>query len=247
MNSADSGSDQAPASREVDALRALMITATQQLLGDTISVTDESWRGNSRLAGWTRGHVATHVARQADALVRLVEGARSGNPQPMYSSPEQRTSDIEAGAGRTGLELQIDLDTSAGALSDAFEMVEQDAVWDKMVELRGGDQVPVRLLPLARLCEVVLHHVDLDIGLDLDELDQPTADWLLEWLAVRLRNRAGFPQIRVHSDSGVSLVVGHEGEPTEVSGASVQLLGWLTGRSSSDQLRGAEGLTLPPF
>lgn len=247
MNSADSAAVPTPRGGEVDALRVLMITATQQLLGDTISVTDESWRGPSRLAGWTRGHVATHLARQADALVRLVEGARSGEPQPMYSTPQQRDAEIEVGAGRTGLELQIDLDTAAGTLSDAFEMVEQEAAWDKVVELRGGEVAPVRLLPLARLCEVVLHHVDLDIGLDMDDVDQPTADWLLEWLSFRLGRRIGFPKLSLTSDSGLSVVVGHDGEPTDVSGTSAQLLGWVTGRSTGALLRGAERLTLPSF
>ncbi len=247
MDPAESTADPAPPGSELDALRVLMITATQQLLGDTISVTDESWRGPSRLPGWTRGHVATHLARQADALVRLIEGARSGDLRPMYDSSAQRDAEIEAGADRTGLGLQIDLDTSAGTLSEAFETVELEAAWDKLVELRGGDVAPVRLLPLARLCEVVLHHVDLDIGLDIGDVDQPTADWLLEWLSFRLGPRVGFPKINVLSDSGLAVVVGHDEQAIDVRGSSAEVLGWLTGRSTGESLRGADGLTLPPF
>ena len=86
----------------------------------------------------------------------------------MYASPEQRAAEIEAGAGRTGLELQIDLDTSAGRLDQAFEALDEADAWDAVVELRGGLQVPARLLPLARLLEVVIHHVDLDIGYEID-------------------------------------------------------------------------------
>jgi maleylpyruvate isomerase len=246
MNSADSPGDVDPAG-QVEALRSLMITATQRLLGDTIAVTDDQWRAGSRLPGWTRGHVATHLARQADALVRLIDGARSGRPAPMYASPTQREEEIEAGAGRTGLELQIDLDTSAGTLSDTFEAVAQEEAWEAVVELRGGDRAPLRLLPLARLAEVVLHHVDLDIGMDVDDIDEATAEWLLEWMVFRLASRQDFPKVRLITDSGESHAVGNAGEPTDVRGRSGELLGWLTGRSSGTSLQGAEGVTLPPF
>ena len=58
-------------------------------------------------------------------MVRLTEWARTGERQDMYASAEQREADIEAGAGRSGLELQIDLDTSAGRLDEAFEALDQ--------------------------------------------------------------------------------------------------------------------------
>jgi len=244
MNSADSAGDSEPG-REVEALRTLMITATQRLLGDTISVPDEQWRADSRLPGWTRGHVATHLCRQADALVRIIQGARTGVPTPMYGSSGQRESEIEAGAGRSGLDLQIDLDTSAGQLSDVFEAVAQEAAWDAVVELRGGDRAPLRLLPLARLAEVVLHHVDLDIGMDVADVDQPTAEWLLEWLTFRLGSRPDFPRLRLVSDSGESRLVGNQGDAVEVRGGSAQLLGWLSGRSDASTVSGAEGVSLP--
>ena len=246
MNSTES---QAPAdtAEQVETLRSLMITATQRLLGDTIAVTDEQWRADSRLPGWSRGHVATHLARQADALTRVIQGARSGAAVPMYSDPDQRENEIQAGAHRSGLELQIDLDTSAGALSEIFESVAQEAAWDAVVELRGGTSVPLRLLPLARLSEVVLHHVDLDIGMDVQDIDAPTAEWLLEWLSVRLSKRQDFPRVRIVSDSGASIVLGTQGDASEVHGSSAQLLAWLTGRSDATGVTGAEGLTLPPF
>jgi maleylpyruvate isomerase len=94
---------------------------------------------------------------------------------------------------------------------------------------------------------VVLHHVDLDVGLDIDDVDEPTAEWLLEWLAFRLSGRDGFPRLRVSTPSGLSVVVGSAGDETEVSGGSPQLLGWLTGRRDGSSLRGADGLTLPAF
>jgi len=139
------------ATTQLETLRGLVRTATQRLLGDTILVTDDQWRAPSRLPEWTRGHVATHIARHADAIGRLAQWARTGERQDMYASPEQRVSEIEAGAVRSGLDLQIDLDTSAGRLSYAFDELDVAGAWDAVVEMRGGLQVSARLLPLPRL------------------------------------------------------------------------------------------------
>src|SRR3954464_6284017 len=183
------------AGTQLETLLGLVTVATQRLLGDTISVSDEDWRGPSRLPGWSRGHVATHIARQADGLVRLTEWARSGTRTDMYGSPGQREDEIEAGALRAGLGLQVDLDTSAQQLEEAFAAVHEAGAWDALVELRGGLQVPARLLPLARLLEVTLHHVDLDLGYGVPDIDSPTADWLLEWCGFRLPRRDDFPRL----------------------------------------------------
>src|ERR687895_2058767 len=126
------------AGTQLETLRGLVTTATQRLLGDTIAVSDEDWRRPSRLPDWSRGHVATHIARQADGLVRLTEWARTGERQDMYASAEQRAAEIEEGSGRTGLELEIDLDTSAGRLGNAFDAIDAAGGWDAGVELRGG-------------------------------------------------------------------------------------------------------------
>jgi maleylpyruvate isomerase len=235
------------AASQLETLRGLVRTATQRLLGDTILVADEQWRAPSRLPDWTRGHVATHIARHADALVRLAQWARTGEREDMYPSPEHRESEIEAGSPRSGLDLQIDLDTSAGRLGSAFDEVDGADAWDAVVEMRGGMQVPARLLPLARLLEVVIHHVDLDIGYEITDIDTQTAEWLLEWCAFRLRNRDDFPSLQLTSETGVTTTVGSVGEPFAVSGSSAHLLGWLTGRTDASALAGAGELQLPPY
>lgn len=232
---------------EVETSKGLGTAATQRLLGDTITVGDPDWRAPSALPGWSRGHVATHLARQADALGRLVKGALSGQPQQMYASAGQRARDIELGASRTGLQLQIDLDTAAGALAHGFDAVAEADAWERVVELRGGDQVPLRMLPLARLSEVVLHHVDLDIGFATGDVAGRTAEWLLEWCAFRLHNRSEFPRLHLVADSGFEQSVGSRGEARVVSGTSSALLGWLTRRDGPAALSGAEGVVLPSF
>ena len=236
-----------PATMQLETLRGLVRTATQRLLGDTILVTDDQWRAASRLPGWTRGHVATHIARHADALVRLTQWARTGERQDMYPSSEYRANEIETGSGRPGLDLQIDLDTSAGRLSSAFEELDAVEAWDAVVEMRGGIKVPARLLPLARLLEVVIHHVDTDIGYEIADIDTQTADWLLEWCAFRLRDRENFPKLELSSDSGLTAAVGTVGKPVAVSGSSAHLLGWLLSRTDGSAVTGAAELELPAF
>jgi maleylpyruvate isomerase len=231
---------------QLDRLRELLGTETARLLGGSISVPDEDWRGPSLLPGWTRGHVATHVARQADGLVRLAGWARTGTRADMYASPDQRENEIEAGALRSGLELQVDLDTSARQLEEAFEALTGADAWDAVVELRGGLRAPARLLPLARLLEVTLHHVDLDVGYAVADIDAATADWLLEWCAFRLREREDFPRLELVSPT-TRMTVGSSGPGFTVRGDSADLLGWLTGRSGSAPLDGADGLHLPAF
>lgn len=239
------------AADKLAAVRALVTASTQRLLGDTIGVDDDAWRSPSRLPRWSRGHVATHLARQADALGRLVDWARTGVRQDMYASPQVREDEIEDGADRSGLQLQVDLDTSAGQLAAGFASLDEGAdtpvadAWDVEVELRGGQRAIARLLPLARLTEVVLHHVDLDVGFEVTDIDDETAEWLLEWSAYRLGARDEFPRLELVSDTGFHTTLGSSGDVRRISGSSPALLGWLTGRAAPDLVHGTDGLVLP--
>ena len=55
-----------PSASQLEAVLHLVSTTTARLLGDTIALSDDEWRAPSRLPGWSRAHVASHVARQAD-------------------------------------------------------------------------------------------------------------------------------------------------------------------------------------
>ncbi len=230
-----------------DAVRRLLARATQQFLGATIALSDDDWHAPSTLPGWTRAHVGSHLARHDDPLTRLAEGALTGDPQPMY--PGDRDAEIEAGAGRSGLELQEDLDTSAGRLDAAFERLDQADRWSATVEFRGRLTLPAGTLPLSRLAEVALHHVDLDLGYTIADIDPEVAAWSLQWAAVRLASRADCPALllRPEGDDPIEFGPSADGRRTEVTGLPALLLGWLTGRTGPDGLTGADGLTLPSF
>lgn len=222
-------------------VRRWELEATQRLLGDTIGIADPQWRGPSLLPGWSRAHVATHVARNADGLRSLTVAAEEGRPAIMYASDEERFAAIERGAERTGLELQIDLDTSAGALTTSWDRVTD---WSLRVPLFGRE-VPLSALPLVRLHEVVLHHIDLDCGFSAGQVDPEPARWLLEWALDRLGEQVGLPSLRLQSASGLAGTLG-AGEPERtVRGSDARLWAWVTGRATADTVNGADGIELP--
>jgi maleylpyruvate isomerase len=236
--------DEHEVGREAE-VRTLLARAHRSLLGDTIAVLDEDWRAASALPGWSRAQLATHIARHADAIYRLADWALSGVEQEMY--PNDRDAEIDAGAGRTGLEIQTDLDTTAGRLDEQLEKVAEAAAGDRIVRFRDGSMAAARMLPNARLCEVLVHHVDLDLGLSVADVDETAAEAALRWAAFRQSNRAGYPRLRMITGSGTEIKIGdavHERPP--VQGPANLLLGWLTRRSGTDGLTGATD-DLPSF
>ncbi len=219
-------------------VRKVKLEATQRLLGDTIALSERAWQEPSRLPGWTRAHVAAHLSRNAEAFVRTVDSVLTGRRGLMYDSDEDRDLAIERGSERSGLELQIDLDTSAGNLNGRFDAVES-VPGQLTIEFSPGCFLRSDLLPLARLYEVIIHHVDLDCGFDVTQINPTTARWLLEWTVLAYQAPYGMA-VRLVSDSGFTAALGASNSETVISGPDAVLLGWLTGR-----LNAAEALDLP--
>lgn len=229
-----------PFSAPLEPLRKRVQEATQNLLGDTIGIGDGDWNRPSRLPGWSRANVATHLAANAEALSRLIEAAAQGGPMILYPDPETRRAGIEEGSSLTGLELQICLDTSAGRLERAMDDVHD---WSAPLELRRR-QLILTHLPMARLSEVVVHHLDLNCGFDVDWLQQGPARWLLQWALLWHAADPDLPPVRLESTSGLVANLGPDDERSTVSGTDAQLWCWLVGRSTPDDIpEGADGLS----
>ena len=73
--------------------------STDRLLATADGLTDDEAAAPSRLPGWSRGHVLTHLARNADGFLNLLAWAASGDETPMYPSEEARDRGVEEGAG----------------------------------------------------------------------------------------------------------------------------------------------------
>ena len=117
---------------------------------------DDDMRAPSLLPGWTRGHVLTHIARNADSISATVAGAQRGEIVKRYpGGPEQRNADIEAGAARSAVDLLADVRESAEKLDRLFAAAADIDGWDLACDNRSvGEYVTVRWR------EVEVHRVD---------------------------------------------------------------------------------------
>src|ERR1700678_1157004 len=88
---------------------AALTESTAHLIATSENFDDQAVREPSLLPNWTRAHVLTHAARNADALRNLLTWAATGDRNEMYSSPEARDQAIKDGAERDAAQLAADL------------------------------------------------------------------------------------------------------------------------------------------
>jgi len=136
-----------------------------RLLSAVHGLTDADARRPSLLPDWTVGHVLTHVARNADSVVRRLAGAVAGELVPQYPGGSAgRAAAIEEGAARSAAELVADVAASAAAVDDLLRTAPEE-VWEREVLLGDGPQrLTVPRLVFTRWREVEIHHVDLGLG-----------------------------------------------------------------------------------
>ncbi len=231
----------APDAQRLADVRRVKMAATQRLLGDTIMITETDWSAPTPLPGWTRAHVAAHLARNADALRGCVASIAAGTAPVI--EPDDLPRDLEIGSRRSPLDVQIDLDTSAGLLNSAFSQL-TPSQWAAPV---GSTGMIAADLPLARLNEIVIHHVDLDCGFGFVDVDKEAATWLLAWNVARRTDLAEGPMIRVRASSGWNGTLGNRPGTTVVSGTDANLLGWITGRLPRTAVVGADHVSVGPL
>ena len=143
--------------------------AHARLRATLVDLTDAGARRPSILPGWTVGHVLTHLARNADSHVRMLEGACRGEIADQYAGGnEQRAADIEAGAGRPAAELAADVVGSAGRLEETWAATPEE-VWRTGRGRVVGGLWPLAELPFRRWREVEIHHVDLGLSYGIED------------------------------------------------------------------------------
>ncbi|MCX4848686.1 maleylpyruvate isomerase family mycothiol-dependent enzyme [Streptomyces sp. NBC_00893] len=219
--------------RDLDAVRE----ATDRLLSATEKLDAAALALPSRLPGWSRGHVVAHLSRNADALVNVLQG------RPMYADSETRDRDIERGAPRPQAEQLADLAGSAARFEDAAAA---PADWSRTVELRNGVTDSASRIPFRRRVEVELHHVDLGIGYELEDLSDEFTAREIDFLAERFAGHPAVVSTGVADSTGRFWTTGGgaEGGAVVVRGTAPELLGWLSGRRDGSALT-VEGGTLP--
>jgi maleylpyruvate isomerase len=211
-----------------------MVVASTRYLGALSPLTDEDMHAPSLLPGWTRGHVVTHLARNADAFCNLLHWAETGQEHYMYLSPEQRDADIEDGAGRSAHDLRVDAAASAGRFLQAVNELDvrhEDVLVSKAP---GGPPFPARDIASLRLVEIEVHHADLGIGYSPADWSPELCELLLSQV---MEDRADGPAMVLKAtDTGGVWKYGVQGRGPTVEGRSFDLAWWVLGRGDGSGL-----------
>lgn len=168
----------------------------------------------SRLPGWTVGHVLTHLARNADSMVRVLDGL------PQYEhGADGRADDIERGAGRPADVLVDDVRTGIWRLETRWAA---PVDWDATSEVLSEQRVRRAEVPFRRWRETEVHHVDLGLGYEFGDLPTEYVRRELRvlgmlWNARRPMGMTGLP-------------------PRAIELAPPERLAWLLGRVEVDAL-----------
>ncbi|MGQ4618427.1 maleylpyruvate isomerase family mycothiol-dependent enzyme [Nocardia sp. R7R-8] len=213
--------------------------ATARLL-DTIRGLDEHAVSEpSLLPDWTRGHVLSHLARNADSLMNLLLWAHTGVEIPQYAHPLLRDADIEAGAPRPLAEQLADNEAAATRFLGIAHSLTDDA-WRAQVRTRQGRRIPATEVRWMRLQEVEIHHVDLNANYHPAHwpaafvariLPQATAD------LTRLTAETPLAVTIQATDTDFTATIGPAPTHT-ISGPAPSLAAWLLGRSPGTDLTG---------
>jgi maleylpyruvate isomerase len=232
---------------EVSTSLASLSAATDRLLATSGTLTDAQVSEPSLLPGWTRGHVLSHIARNADGLGNLLRWAHTGTQMPMYASAQARDADIEAGAGRDAAELAADVRDSAAAFAERAASLPAEA-WTVPVRALRGGSFPAYGVLERRLSEVEIHHVDLGAGYAPGDWPEDFVHECLPRVAESFSGRPDAPTCLVWADgSRQEYRIGPAepgAAPVIIHGPDRDLLAWLLGRSGTG-LRVVSGSALP--
>lgn len=151
------------------------------------------------LPGWTVGHVVTHLARNADSVVRRLSAVIDGRVVEQYEGgPAGRVAEIEAGAHRSADELFADLVRADDAVEARWLEVPDEA-WERPFAAPNSmaefQQRPTSFLPFTRWREVEIHHVDLGLGYGFADWPQTLVDRWLPSLIESLPSRTDQRQL----------------------------------------------------
>jgi len=196
---------------------------TGLLISQLAALSDDRFSEPCALPGWTRAHLLTHLARNADAIRNLTRWAATGIESPMYPGGHaQREADIDADVARPAQVIRGDVVATADRLDRAFADL-PDQAWSREVRTAQGQPIPASRIPWLRVREVWIHAVDLDTGLSFADFPSDLTAALIADVR-QARTRPGAADL------------------TAVTGPAPALLGWLAGRTDG---AGLSPLPLP--
>jgi maleylpyruvate isomerase len=200
--------------------------ATERVVATAEGIGDEAMSGPSLCEGWSRGHVLTHIARNADALARVCAVATDGVEGTMYDSNDARDAEIASGAARPAAEQAVDVQDSAARLAARLAALAPAHAAVSVPRTPDGERrIVVGSVPFLRLRELVYHHVDLDAGYTFADAPADVVDMLLADAAARLDDEDEPPAVTIVTDEGDLYIIGDG--TTRVAGPRASVLMWL--------------------
>jgi maleylpyruvate isomerase len=219
-------------------LQTLRASTADLLRGlDAAQWSDADVAAESLCRGWTRGHVLTHLARNADGIAATMRGALHGEVVPRYPDGwDARNADIEAGAGRTAAALVTDVRESAERLDRVLGAVHEAGAWDRPTE----NEHPAEHWLTRRWKEVEIHRVDLAGEYTPRHWPAQLVSAYLPDVLDELAERSERPvRITITADgstvpelAGRTWTVDGAGAAAELSGPDWAVLAWATGRGA---------------
>ncbi|MEU5093635.1 maleylpyruvate isomerase family mycothiol-dependent enzyme [Streptomyces sp. NPDC020996] len=218
-------------SRTFDDARRWARLGTELVIKAAAGLDDDAFAAPSALPGWSRAHVTAHVAANAEALSNLVHWAATGEPTPMYASPEERAAGIERGRALPAAELAAWLHDSADALEQGMAALDEER-WRAQVVTAQGRTVPATEVPWLRSREVCVHAVDLANGVTFADLPDDFLTALCDDVVAK-RAAAPGPAVTLRAPAtGAAWHLPGAGEAVPVTGRLHAIAAYLTGRDA---------------
>ncbi|HEV7761603.1 MAG TPA: maleylpyruvate isomerase family mycothiol-dependent enzyme [Acidimicrobiales bacterium] len=164
------------------------------LLDALAGLSDEELLAPCRLEGWSRRHLVSHLARNADALGNLLAWARTGVETPMYGSADERASRIDEDAQRPPDVIRTDALAASARLVVAVAAL-PDPAWDAPVRTARNRPIDAGEVPWMRIRESWVHTVDLDVGLTFADVPTTVVDALLAEVTAGLADHPACPPL----------------------------------------------------
>ena len=142
----------------------------QRLLQSLDSLTDDQCREPSALPGWTRGHVLSHLARNAESHVHVLQCAARGEVGEQYvGGAKARKEGIESHANDSAESLVNAVRRSIYALEGQWAATNSEG-WQGHGVNSAGASIAMSDIVFLRWREVEVHHADLSLAFTF-------ADW----------------------------------------------------------------------
>jgi len=221
-------------------LLAEIVHATARYLGPLTVLDEQALAAPSALPGWSRAHVVAHLARNADAMTRVLERSAAGVPASMYDTAEGRDRDIDDTVARLDAAgLVRDAQESAARFEQAATSYEGplDRPFSRLVD--GPVHGRVADVGRMRWVEVEVHHADLGIGYSPSEWPEEFSRALIG----RRQDELGLdgPSMVLSSTDVDGLWKLGSGTGPEIEGAAGDLAWWLVGRGGGVGLVSSTG------